>query len=100
MVEKELRKMNRAELIEIIYVLKTREESLTERNHELEEQLKKREICLEKSGSIAEAALAVNHVFEAAQKAAEDYLLSIYSKAAVECAGAAVSELKTEKSFP
>lgn len=44
---------------------------------ELEEQLRQRAIKLDRAGSIAEAALSLNRVFEAAQQAADDYLLSI-----------------------
>ena len=32
---------------------------------------------IDEAGSIAEAALKLNHVFEAAQEAAEQYLLSV-----------------------
>lgn len=77
MEEKDLRKMRRSELIEIIYVLKTREEELEQEVVKLQTQLKNRRIQLSKAGSIAEAALALNGVFEAAQAAANDYLKSL-----------------------
>ena len=64
MAERELRHMSRTELIEIIYA-------------ELEQQLADRTLRLEKAGSIAEAALALNHVFEDAQAAADAYLSSV-----------------------
>lgn len=43
----------------------------------LEAERHKREIELEEAGSIAEAALRLNGVFEAAQKAADQYLESV-----------------------
>lgn len=75
--KKELRKMSRTELIEIIYALKTREEQLEQSKAALEEHLRQRVIQVEESGSIAEAAIGINQVFAAAQAAADDYLLSI-----------------------
>lgn len=77
MAEKELRRMSRTELIEIIYALKSDSERLEEENRKLKEQLEKREIQIEKAGSIAEAAVKLNQVFESAQAAADDYLASI-----------------------
>lgn len=74
---KELRKMRRSELIEIIYELETREEQLLKDKEELEAQLAERTIRLDRAGSIAEAALGLNRIFEAAQAAADDYLNSI-----------------------
>ena len=44
----------------------------------LEEERHKREIELQEVGSIAEAALRLNGVFEAAQRAADQYLENIY----------------------
>lgn len=75
--ERELRKMRRSELIEIIYALKTREEELTRKTEELERKLEQREILLSEAGSIAQAAMGLNRVFEAAQAAADDYLASV-----------------------
>jgi len=42
-----------------------------------EQKLREREIHISEAGSIAEAALAVNGIFEAAQQAADDYLRSV-----------------------
>ncbi len=68
--EKELRKMNRAELMEVIY-------DLRKENEELQAMLDDRTIRMENAGSIALAALELNQVFEAAQKAADDYVDSV-----------------------
>ncbi len=77
MAERELRHMSRTELIEIIYALKQHEEELEQRNAELERSMEDRALRLEKAGSIAEAALALSHVFEDAQAAADAYLNSV-----------------------
>lgn len=74
--QKELRRMRRTELIEIIYALKQSETTLEAQKAALEAQLAERTLRLEQAGSIAEAALSLNHVFEAAQQAADDYLVS------------------------
>ncbi len=77
MASKELRRMNREELIEIIYALQQNEKRLEEENRELQRKLEERKITIEKAGSIAEAALQLNRIFEAAQEAADQYLLSV-----------------------
>ncbi len=77
MADKELRRMNRTELIGIIYTLQQEQEILEQEKSKLESQLQEREIRLESAGSIAEAALSLNNVFDDAQKAAEQYLLSL-----------------------
>ncbi len=79
MANKELRRMSRSELIEIIYALEGDNERLEKEKNELEEKLRDREIKIENSGSIAEAALTLNDVFAKADKAAEEYILSAKS---------------------
>ena len=91
MADRELKKLSRAELIDIIYALKEREEDLSAQVAALEERLAQREIQISRAGSIAEAALAINRVFEQAQAAAEDYLLSVRAGAA---AGTLIPEEK------
>ncbi|MCD8100688.1 MAG: hypothetical protein LUE06_08960 [Oscillospiraceae bacterium] len=77
MADKELRKMSRTELIEIIYALQQNERSLREENEELRKQLDDKLLRIEKAGSIAEAALSLNHIFEDAEAAAQQYLASL-----------------------
>lgn len=76
-LEQDLRRLSRKDLIDIIYELRKQEDVL---RHELEQArraLEQRDILLEESGSIAEAALKLNGVFEAAQAAADQYLRSV-----------------------
>lgn len=77
MADRELRHMRRTELVEIIFALKQSEDALKAENTALKAQLEERQIRLDKAGSIAQAALELNHVFENAQAAADDYLASV-----------------------
>lgn len=77
MADRELRHMSRTELVEIIYALKQSEDALRKENEALAAQLQDRQIHIQKAGSIAQAALELNHVFEAAQAAADEYLASV-----------------------
>ena len=76
MTDKDLRHLSRAELLGILYEQQKRyEESLAE-NQALRQQLEDRTLRVASAGSIAEAAIQVNGVFEAAQ-AADQYLASV-----------------------
>lgn len=74
MTDKEFKRLRRSDLLDIILELQKKNREQAERISTLEEQLSSRELKLEKAGSIAEAALAVNGVIEAAQAAADQYL--------------------------
>ena len=70
MTEKELRKLNRYQLLELLMMQ-------TEENRQLQqevERLRQQQMKLDEMGSVAEASLLLNGVFEAAQKAADDYV--------------------------
>lgn len=77
MTDKEVKRLSRSQLIEIIYQLQTREEELTDKNRRLEEELRSKRIRMEEAGNIAEAALELNDVFQSAQSAAAQYLSEI-----------------------
>lgn len=62
MAQKELRRMNRVELIEIIYALEQNEEELKQENQELRKKLEERKVVVENAGSIAEAVAGLNHI--------------------------------------
>lgn len=79
MAEKELRKMRRNELIDIIYALQEQMEQIETERDSYKKQLEDRQIRLEKAGSIADAAVALNHLFEVAQSTADQYLESVYA---------------------
>ena len=78
MKQKELRRLSKAELIDIIYEQKKIEVSLKNKLAEAQQQLEEHDIQVKKAGTLAEAALSVNKVFEAAQRAADDYVRQIH----------------------
>ena len=77
MTDKELQRLRRSELLEILLAQQKQIDSLKKELAEAKEQLAERKIIMARSGSIAEAALKLNGIFEAAQKAADQYLYSI-----------------------
>lgn len=77
MTDKELKKLKRVELLEIMLEQSKRIEQLEAQLAEATSQLESRRIVAEQAGSIAEAAMRLNGVFEAAQKAADQYLANI-----------------------
>lgn len=72
--EKDLHKLKRIDLLEILVEQARELETLRSRVEDLEQQLADRTITLENTGNIAAAALELNHVMEAAQSAAQQYL--------------------------
>ena len=77
MTEKELKRLSRAELLELL-LLQTREtERAQARAKQLEENLSKRQLKIQEAGDLAHAVLAVNGVMETAQRAAKQYLENI-----------------------
>lgn len=81
MTDKELRRLKRAELLEIMLEQSQEIEFLQRKLKRTEDRLKERDIAIEEAGSIAEAALKLNHIFEDAQKAADQYLENIRRQA-------------------
>ena len=72
-----LQKLNKLQLLELLAQQERELQSLRQQLAEKDELLASRRIVMDEAGSIAEAALKLNHVFEAAQEAAEQYLLSV-----------------------
>lgn len=81
MTEKEISKLTRKELIQMLISVSEENDRLKEKNEQLEKDMKVRKIAIEKSGSMAEAALKLNRVFEAADAAAKQYLQNVKAKA-------------------
>jgi len=79
-MKNDLKHLRRSELIDLIYEMKKREIELQTRLDEAEAKLQAREITIEKAGSIADAAVQLSGVFQAAQEAADSYLKSIKAK--------------------
>lgn len=77
MASKELKRLSRSELLEMLISQTEENEQLREQVANLQHSLNERRIFIEKAGSIAEASLAINKVFQAAEAAAQDYLSNI-----------------------
>lgn len=79
MTDKELRKLSRSELLEMLLIQSREVERLKSELEIANQKLENRKIILSESGSIAEAALKLNQIFEVAQNAVDQYLESIRS---------------------
>lgn len=82
MTEKEMKKLNRYQLLEMLIIQTERADDLQRQLDELQVRLESREVQLSQLGSIAEAALQLGGVFEAAQNAADIYLNAAKERAA------------------
>lgn len=79
MTDKELRKLTRTELLELLLVQSRELDKVNRELESLQQKYEKREIALSQAGNIAEAALQLNGIFEAAQAAADLYLENVMS---------------------
>ena len=77
MVNKELKRLGRKELVDIIYQMKKNEEELLEKVAHLEAALENQRLELTSAGSIADAAVGVTRLFSTAQATADLYLQEI-----------------------
>lgn len=127
MTDKELKRLSRVELLEMLVetarenenlqnLLKEKEEQhqkqinvinsdFNQRMEVLQEQLDEKKLAISKAGSIAEACLQINGIFEAAQASVEQYLINIRNqeelcheieKAAEENAKKKIAEVESE----
>ncbi|MCD7751803.1 MAG: hypothetical protein LUI10_08725 [Lachnospiraceae bacterium] len=87
MAEKELRKMNRTELIEIIYALQQNEKLLRRENEDLHEQLQDKAILMEQAGDIRKAAKKKEERANALLRQAERECREKLEETERECAG-------------
>lgn len=76
-MDKDLRKLSRTELLNLLLVQSKEIDNLNSKLEQLQNQVQQREIALNNAGNIAEAALQLNGIFEAAQAAADQYLENI-----------------------
>lgn len=81
MTEKELKRLKRVDLLELLIAQSRENDRLRAELEETRSKLEAKELVLKEAGSIAEAALRLNQVFEAAQAAADQYVLSVKAQA-------------------
>ena len=74
MTDKELKKLGRSDLLEILLEQSKEITALKNENSELRQKLEDRRIKYESAGSLADAAVNISGVMEAAQEAARIYL--------------------------
>lgn len=77
MTEKDLKKLNRKQVLELLLKQTERADKLQRQLEEAESKLNDRALIESEAGSIAEASLKLNGVFEAAEAAASQYLENI-----------------------
>lgn len=77
MTDKELRHLSRGELLQMMIAQSRELEELRTRLERAETALRRREIAMDRAGSIAEAALQLNGVFDAAEAACQQYAENI-----------------------
>ena len=77
MTDREVHKLKRVELLELLLELSKENDKLKDENEKLKEKLNDKTLYIVNCGSIAEAAMQLCGVFEAAQNAADCYLENI-----------------------
>lgn len=80
MNKQDLRRLSRQDLLEMLLDLTRENEQLRKTVRHLEEALQDRTITALESGSLAEAALRLNEVFQAAQKASDQYVFNMQQR--------------------
>ena len=77
MTEKELRKLSRADLLEMLIDQSVELQSVRDRLAVAEDALQKKDLALNNAGSIAEASLQLTGIFQAAEASCAHYIENI-----------------------
>lgn len=77
MTERELRNLSRSDLLELLIHQSKQVQILQDKLTQAQAALESRQITINQAGSIADAALQLNGVFEAAQAASQQYMDNI-----------------------
>lgn len=77
MTDKELRRLHRSELLEMLISLTEENRRLNDLLEQTRSQLRDRQITIENAGSLAEAAMSLSGIFQTADAAAQQYLESV-----------------------
>lgn len=77
MTEKEMKHLSRAELLELLLAQTEENDRLKQQLKQLQDQLEDRTILIDNCGSMAEAALKLNGVFDAVDRAVQQYLENV-----------------------
>ena len=74
MTDKQLKKLSRAELLEMLLLQTNEVRRLTGELEQAKAQLEDRRMTMQEAGNIAEATVGLNQIFRNAQKTADEYL--------------------------
>ena len=77
LTEKELRKLGRGDLLNLLLEQSRENQRLREQLQAAQDALADKAICIDQAGSIAEASLQLNGVFQAAERACQQYTENI-----------------------
>ena len=77
MAKQELKRLSRADLLALLLEERRKNDELSAELDQVKEKLADKNLQIEQSGSLAEAALRLNRVFEAADAAAAQYLENV-----------------------
>lgn len=80
MDDKKIKKISKKELLEILLSQAKRIEELEVELNKCKDKLGSKKIMIDEAGSIAEASLKLNDIFEAAQTAVDQYTANIHAK--------------------
>lgn len=79
MTDRQLRKASRVDLLKLLLEQRKENETLKEQIQQLQQQLQLRQITIDQSGTLAEAALKLSGIFDAAESACQYYTENIRS---------------------
>ena len=77
MTDKELKKLNRRELLEIPIAQARKNERLEKKIAELQQRLDAKELTVSEAGDLAGAVMELNGVFDAARNACDQYKINV-----------------------
>lgn len=77
MTDRQLRKASRTDLLKLLLEQRKENETMRRQIDQLQEQLQQRQITIDQSGSLAEAALKLSGIFDAAETACQYYTENI-----------------------
>lgn len=77
MTEKELRKLGRGDLLNLLLEQSRENQKMREQLQALQDALADKTLCIDRAGSIAEASLQLSGVFQAAEQACQMYTQNI-----------------------
>lgn len=79
MTDRQLRKASRTDLLKLLLEQRKENEALQQEIQQMQQQLQQRQIFIDQSGTLAEAALKLSGIFDAAETACQYYTENIRS---------------------